>query len=114
MRFIWSNVVRPAIQKGTVFDGSLNVAVSTSDYAASNDRMVSTQWIGKDVEGIGRVISGIIPNFTCSDWEKSWKAIQSSQCTGLDLNPELPNKEKESYHFTAVLEGDFIKRRYFL
>jgi hypothetical protein len=33
-----------------------NDAVSSSDFIASNDRMINEKWIGKDVEGSGRGI----------------------------------------------------------
>jgi hypothetical protein len=31
--------------------GLFNKAVSSSDYTASTDRMISEKWIGKDTEG---------------------------------------------------------------
>jgi hypothetical protein len=31
--------------------GSLNDAASSSDYMASNDRVINEQWLGKDMEG---------------------------------------------------------------
>jgi hypothetical protein len=34
--------------------GLFNVDVNGSDYMASNFRIISEQWIGKDVEGIDR------------------------------------------------------------
>jgi hypothetical protein len=53
-----------------------NAAVNRSRYIASNDRIISELWIGKDVEGSGRSqIFGAVPEVVCRDWGTPRKTL---------------------------------------
>lgn len=63
-----------------------NNAVRTSDYIASNARMISEYSIGKNMEASTHgLIWGTITTFACRGWGKSWRSSDSIESSGWNL-----------------------------
>jgi hypothetical protein len=68
-----------------------NDSISSSDYWASNNRMINEQWNGKDVEGSDRdTIWSAIAAFAWGDRKTTKILNQYSLFAGRDLNPGPP------------------------
>jgi hypothetical protein len=89
---IWHN----GIQFMNLFVVYLTTLFSNLDYIASNERVISKWWIGKDVERSDHgLISGANPAFSWSDWGNSQKTVMKPGLRTENWTLELSNMKQE-------------------
>jgi hypothetical protein len=74
-------------------------------YIASNGRMISKQWTGKDMEGSGRgPVWEIILSFAWRDWGKPRKLQSREPVSGSRFEPQTWIQSRSATHLTVTFQ----------
>jgi hypothetical protein len=80
-------------------------AVSSSDYVASNDGMISEQWIGKDMEGSRLVMTqSTMPAFSWRDQGKPQQLQSGLTASVSRFEPWIPRIQRSAGYSAATFD----------